>query len=64
MHPTQLPTHVIDRIVFRRGRLHGFEFSYIASRRVRPQLAEADIGPKEATSRYDPGCQQLDPELT
>ena len=25
MHPTQLPAHVIDRIVFRRGRLHGFE---------------------------------------
>jgi len=25
MHPTQLPSHVIDRIVFRRGRLHGFE---------------------------------------
>jgi len=25
MHPTQLPPHVIDRIVFRRGRLHGFE---------------------------------------
>src|SRR5262245_58690226 len=25
MHPTQLPTHVIDRIMFRRGRLHGFE---------------------------------------
>jgi ureidoacrylate peracid hydrolase len=25
MHPTQLPSHVIDRIVFRRGRLHGFD---------------------------------------
>jgi len=25
MHPTELPAHVIDRIVFRRGRLHGFE---------------------------------------
>jgi len=25
MHPTQLPAHVIDRIIFRRGRLHGFE---------------------------------------
>lgn len=25
MHPTQLPPHVIDRILFRRGRLHGFE---------------------------------------
>ena len=25
MHPTQLPAHVIDRVVFRRGRLHGFE---------------------------------------
>ncbi|HVG50034.1 MAG TPA: isochorismatase family cysteine hydrolase [Xanthobacteraceae bacterium] len=25
MHPTQFPAHVIDRIVERRGRLHGFE---------------------------------------
>jgi hypothetical protein len=25
MHPTQLPAHAIDRIVSRRGRLHGFE---------------------------------------
>ena len=25
MHPTELPAHVIDRIVSRRGRLHGFE---------------------------------------
>jgi ureidoacrylate peracid hydrolase len=25
MHPSELPAHVIDRIVFRRGRLHGFE---------------------------------------
>jgi ureidoacrylate peracid hydrolase len=25
MHSTQLPPHIIDRIVFRRGRLHGFE---------------------------------------
>lgn len=25
MHPTQLPSHVVDRIIFRRGRLHGFE---------------------------------------
>jgi len=25
MHPTQLPAHVVDRVVFRRGRLHGFE---------------------------------------
>ena len=25
MHPTTLPAHVVDRIVFRRGRLHGFE---------------------------------------
>ena len=25
MHSSQLPAHVIDRIVFRRGRLHGFE---------------------------------------
>jgi ureidoacrylate peracid hydrolase len=25
MHPTQLPSHVVDRIVFRRGRLHGFD---------------------------------------
>jgi ureidoacrylate peracid hydrolase len=25
MHPTQLPPHVVDRIVFRRGRLHGFD---------------------------------------
>lgn len=25
MHPTQIPAHVIERIVFRRGRLHGFE---------------------------------------
>jgi ureidoacrylate peracid hydrolase len=25
MHPTQFPAHVVDRIVERRGRLHGFE---------------------------------------
>ena len=25
MHPPQLPAHVVDRVVFRRGRLHGFE---------------------------------------
>jgi ureidoacrylate peracid hydrolase len=25
MHPTQFPAHMIDRIVERRGRLHGFE---------------------------------------
>ncbi len=25
MHPSELPAHVIDRVVFRRGRLHGFE---------------------------------------
>jgi ureidoacrylate peracid hydrolase len=25
MHPTQLPSNIVDRIVTRRGRLHGFE---------------------------------------
>ena len=25
MHPTELPSYVVDRIVVRRGRLHGFE---------------------------------------
>ena len=25
MHPTELPSYVVDRIVLRRGRLHGFE---------------------------------------
>jgi len=25
MHPTELPSHIVDRVVFRRGRLHPFE---------------------------------------